>query len=143
MKRLFLSVIFAVVAFASNSQVVTITGFGLSQANGPVFVKNDFTEILLDREFRYTLDEDVPFSYKYVVNFHNKQCTLYNGDGMLVSAVRFKVLNKKSDRDFQIEIIGGDSEDLFGIVIKDNEAAYYQYNGQSVSLFIFDALYVY
>lgn len=143
MKKLFLSAIFAVLAFASNSQVVTITGFGLSQANGPVLVKNDFTEILMDHAFRYTLDEDVPFSYKYVVDFNTRQCNLFDGDDVLVAAVRFKVITKNSDRDFQIEIIDVDSEDQYGIVVKDTEAAYFQYNGKAVSLFIFDALYIY
>jgi hypothetical protein len=143
MKKLFLSAIFAVLAFASNSQVVTITGFGLSQANGPVLVKNDFTEILLDHEFRYTLDDQAPFSYKYVVDFNTKQCNLFDGDGVLVAAVRFKVINKNSDRDFQIEIFGDEDEDQYGIVVKDTEAAYFQYNGKAVSLFIFDALYIY
>ena len=143
MKNLFLSTIFAVVAFSSNAQVVTITGFGLSQANGPVLVKNDFTEILLDHEFRYTLDDQAPFSYKYVVDFNTKQCNLFDGDGVLVAAVRFKVINKNSDRDFQIEIFGDEAEDQFGIVVKNTEAAYFQYNGKAVSLFIFDALYIY
>ena len=143
MKNLFLSTIFAVVAFSSNAQVVTITGFGLSQANGPVLVKNDFTEILLDHEFRYTLDDQAPFSYKYVVDFNTKQCNLFDGDGVLVAAVRFKVINKNSDRDFQIEIFGDEAEDQFGIVVKNTEAAYFQYNGKAVSLFIFEALYIY
>lgn len=143
MKNLILSAIFAVVAFTSNAQVVTITGFGLSQANGPVLVKNDFTEILLDHEFRYTLDDQAPFSYKYVVDFNTKQCNLFDGDGVLVAAVRFKVINKNSDRDFQIEIFGDEAEDQYGIVVKDTEAAYFQYNGKAVSLFIFDALYIY
>lgn len=143
MKNLILSAIFAVVAFTSNAQVVTITGFGLSQANGPVLVKNDFTEILLDHEFRYTLDDQAPFSYKYVVDFNTKQCNLFDGDGVLVAAVRFKVINKNSDRDFQIEIFGDEAEDQFGIVVKNTEAAYFQYNGKAVSLFIFEALYIY
>ena len=143
MKNLFLSAIFAVVAFLSNAQIVTISGFGLFQANSPVLVKNDFTEILLDHEFRYTLDDQTPFSYKYVVDFNTKQCNLFDGDGVLVAAVRFQVINKKSDRDFQIEIIGGNSEDQYGIVVKGDEAAYFQYNGKAVSLFIFDALYIY
>ena len=143
MKNLILSAIFAVVAFTSNAQVVTVSGFGLSQANGPVFVKNDFTEILLDHDVRYTLDEDVPFSYKYVIDFNAKRCTLYNGDGVLVAAVVFKVVNKKSDRDFQIEIIDVNSEDQVGIIVKDNEAAYYLADSKAVSLFIFEALYIY
>ena len=105
--------------------------------------KNDFTEILMDHAFRYTLDEDVPFSYKYVVDFNTRQCNLFDGDDVLVAAVRFKVITKNSDRDFQIEIIDVYSEDQYGIVVKDTEAAYFQYNGKAVSLFIFDALYIY
>ena len=143
MKNLFFSVIFAFVAFAGNTQTVTITGFGLSQANGGVFVKNDFTEILLDRDSRYTLDEDIPFSYKYVVDFDAKHCMLYNGDGVLVAAVVFKVITKKSDRDFQIEIIDVNSEDQVGIIVKDTEAAYYLADSKAVSLFIFESLYIY
>lgn len=143
MQRLFLFAIFAIVAFVSNSQIVTITGFGLSQANGPILVKNDFTEILLDLEFRYKLDEDVPFSYKYVVDFDAKHCMLYNGDGVLVAAVGFKVIRKISDRDFQIEIIDVNSEDQYGIVVKGTEAAYYLADNKAVSLFIFEALYIY
>lgn len=144
MKRLILFAIFVILSFSSNSQVVTVSGFGLSQANGSVLVKNDFTEILLDHEFRYTLDDQSPFSYKYVINFNTKRCNLFNSDNVLVESVGFNVVNKNSNRDFQIEIFSNEEfEDHYGIVVKGNEAAYFQYNSKAVSLFIFEAVYIY
>ena len=141
MKNLILSAIFAVVAFAGNTQIVTITGFGLSTTFGPITPDNTFKNILLDTA-SYLPYDGLPNGYKYVVDFNNKQCAFYDGNGMLVDAGPFKVLNKKSNRDFQIEF-DENLEDRYGIIVKDNAAAHVQFNGQSCFMYVFDALYIY
>lgn len=142
MKNLFLSTIFAVLAFSSNAQTVTISGFGTKEKFGPVTSKTDFDKILLD-DYEPFASEGLPTGYKYVINFNTKQCTLFDGNGEQVVVVSFKVIDKKSDRDFQIEFTDNDLDDVYGIIVKDTIAAHTQYNGKAVSLTIFDALYIF
>jgi hypothetical protein len=142
MKNLILSTIFVVVAFVSNAQQVTISGFGTKEKFGPVNSKAEFDKVLLD-DYEAFPSEGLPVSYKYVINFATKQCTLFDSNGEQVVVVIFKVIDKKSDRDFQIEFIDNDLEDIYGIIVKDTIAAHTQYNGKSVSLTIFDALYIF
>jgi hypothetical protein len=142
MKRLILSTIFAVVSFASNSQIVTISGFGTLTTFGPVMPTNTITDILLDKS-SYTPSEGLPVGYKYVINFNDLECALYDSNDELVVVVIFKVVDKKSDRDFQIEFTDNDFEDDYGIIVKDTVAAHTQYNGRAVYLTIFDAMYIF
>lgn len=142
MKRLFLSAIFIAVAFLSTAQQVTITGFGTKEKFGPVASKTDFEKVLLDDTEPFA-SEELPTGYKYVINFNTKQCTLYDGNGEFVVTVIFKVITKKSDRDFQIEFTDNDLEDDYGIIVKDTIAAHTKYNGQAVSFLIFDAMYIF
>lgn len=142
MKNLFLSTIFAVVAFASNSQVVTITGFGLSTTFGSIKPANAFTDILLDTA-SYLPYYGLPNGYKYVVDFDAKQFSLFNGDGVFIAGGKFKILNKKSDRDFQIAFDGSVEDDRDGIIVKNNAAAYFSDNGLACHMYVFESLYIY
>jgi hypothetical protein len=142
MKRLILSAIFAVVAVIGNTQVVTVSGFGTLITYGSVTATNTITDILLDKS-SYLPSEDFPVGYKYVIDFDNLECTLYDGNGELVVVVVFKVVDKKSDRDFQIEFTDNDFEDDYGIIVKDTVAAHTQFNGNAVYLTVFDAMYIF
>jgi hypothetical protein len=140
MKRLLLLLL--LLPFIGNTQVVTISGFGTKEKFGPVDSRTDFDKILFDK-YDALPSEDLPVSYKYVVNFATKQCTLYDGNGEFVVTVIFKVIDKKSDQDFQIEFTDNDLEDDYGIIVKDTVAAHTQYNGKAVFLTIFDAAFIY
>jgi hypothetical protein len=145
MKRLLFYVILALVSFTSNAQVVTIDGFGTSTTFGPVMPTNTITDILLDKS-AYMPSEDLPIGYKYIIDFDNSECKFYDGNGELVVVGPFKVINKQSDRDFQIQFTDPtlDSlENTYGIIVKDSVAAHTEFNGLAVFLTIFEALYIY
>lgn len=142
MKNLFLSTLFVATAFLSTAQTVTISGFGTREKFGPVDSKTDFEKVLLD-DFEPFASEGLPTGYKYVINFNTNQCTLYDGNGDFVVTVIFKVITKKSDRDFQIEFTDNDLEDDYGIIVKGDVAAHTQYNGLAVAFLIFDAMYIF
>lgn len=143
MKKLFLSAIFAIVAFTSNAQVVTITGFGTTTKFGPISSTTTITDVLFDT---YEIEsEDIPTSYKYIIDFSTKRCTLYDALDQEVTTIVFKIVTKKSNRDFQIEFLdlNNEFEDTYGIIAKDTIAAYTQSNGKSVNLTVFNALYIF
>ena len=142
MKNLFFSAIFAIIAITSNAQVVTISGFGTKEKFGPVASKTEFVDILFD-DFEASPSEEVPTSFKYVIDFNSKQCTLFDATNQKVESVSFVIIYKKSDRDFQIEFTTSDNDDSYGIIVKGNTAAYTQFNGQAVALYIFDASYIF
>ena len=142
MKNLFLSTIFAIIAITSNAQIITISGFGTKEKFGSVNSKIEFSKILFD-DYEAFPSEGLPIGYRYVINFDTKQCTLFDGNDELVVVVSFKVITKKTDRDFQIEFIDNDLEDVYGIIVKDTIAAHTQFNGKSVFLTIFDAMYIF
>lgn len=126
-------------------QTVTISGFGTLNTFGPVMSTTDITDILLDTS-GYTPSDDLPVGYKYVINFNSSECTLYDGNGELVVTVPFKVINKKSNRDFQIQFTDptlDGLEDTYGIIVKDTVAAHTEFNGRAVFLTVFDAMYIF
>ena len=145
MKNLFLSAIFAVVAFTINAQIVTVSGFGTSDRFGPVNDTFTIKDLLFEKGWDKTIEE-LPYAYKYVIDFNQQVCTLYNGDGEEVVAVMFYVIDKTSDRDFQIQFADAtldDSEDVYGIIVKDTVAAHTQFNGYSVFLTMIESVYIY
>lgn len=142
MKNLILSAIFVVVAFSSNAQIVTINGFGTLITIGSITPTNTLTDILLDKSV-YMPSGEIPVGYKYVINFNNSECALYDGYGELVVVVIFKVIDKKSDRDFQIEFTDNDFEDDYGIIVKDTVAAHIKFDSEFIYLTVFDAMYIY
>ena len=126
-------------------QTVTVSGFGTLATFGPVTDATDIADILLDTS-SYSPSYELPVGYKYVIDFTSSECTLYDGNSELVVTVSFKVINKKSNRDFQIEFkdptLDG-LEDTYGIIVKDAHAAHTQYNGRSVFLTVFDSMYIF
>ena len=145
MKNLILSTLLTVVTFTSNSQIVTVSGFGTSNRFGPVSDTFTITDLLFETGWDKTTEE-LPYGYKYVIDFNRETCTLFNGDGEEVVEVSFIVVNKNSDRDFQIEFTDptlDDPEDTYGIIVKDTVAAHTQCNGYSVYLTMIESLYIY
>jgi hypothetical protein len=141
MKKTILSVIFSVIVFTSNAQTVTVSGFGTIEKFGNVDTKNDFNKVLSDT--LWVTSEDSPYGYKYIINFDESTCTLYDGNGEFTISVNFKIIDKRSNRDFQIEFVDTQFEDRYGIVVRGDTAAYFHYNGISVHLTIFEAMYIF
>jgi hypothetical protein len=145
MKKLILSTLLSVVTFTSNSQIVTVSGFGTSNRFGPVSDTFTITDLLFENGWDKTIEE-LPYGYKYVIDFNQQVCTLFNGEGEEIVAVMFYVIDKSSDRDFQIQFTDAtldDSEYVYGIIVKDTVAAHTQFNGYSVYLTMIESLYIY
>ena len=136
MKKLFLSAIFAVVAFSNNAQVVTITVFQTSDAVG----SNDRSlyEILNHPDMERLVDLPLTFSYK--LDFTYNVCIFKSDGGELIRA-NFIVKNKKSDKDFEIEFTdpNNEFEFIYGIVVCNSNAAYFENNGSITELLVFKA----
>lgn len=122
MKKLFLSAIFATVAFASNSQVVTIN----------VFQTQDLTALDSTLSVRAVINnpslvsdiEMVTDNLQYVIDFTNKTCELYRY-GLLAASRNIKVISKKSNRDFEIQFIVTNDESTYGLVVNEDIAVYF------------------
>ena len=136
MKKLFLSAIFAVVAFSNNAQVVTITVFQTSDAVG----SNDRSlyEILNHPDME--LPVDLPLTFSYKLDFRHNVCIFKSDGGELIRA-NFIVKNKKSDKDFEIEFTdpNNEIEFIYGIVVCNSNAAYFENNGSITELLVFKA----
>lgn len=136
MKKLFLSAIFALVAFSNNAQVVTITVFQTSDAVG----SNDRSlfEILNHPDMEQTVD--LPFKFSYEIDFTSNMC-IFKSDGGGIIRANFIVKNKKSDKDFEIEFTDPNDEFdfIYGIVVCNSNAAYFENNGSLIELLVFKA----
>ena len=136
MNNLFLSAIFAVVAFSNNAQVVTITVFQTSDAVG----SNDrsLSEILNHPDME--LPVNLPLTFSYKLDFTSNVCIFKTAGGELIRA-NFIVKNKKSDKDFEIEFTDPNNEFdfIYGIVVCNSNAAYFENNGSLIELLVFKA----
>ena len=136
MKKLFLSAIFALVAFSNNAQVVTITVFQTADAVG----SNDrsLSEILNHPDME--LPFDLPLTCSYKLDFTSNVCIFKTAGGELIQ-INFIVKNKKSDKDYEIEFTDPNDEfdNTYGIVVSNNLAAYFENNGSITELILFKA----
>ena len=136
MKNLFLSAIFAVVAFSNNAQVVTITVFQTSDAVG----SNDRSlfEILNHPDMEQPVD--LPYTFLYEIDFTSNVC-IFKSDGGGIIRANFIVKKKKSDEDFEIEFTDPNNEFdfIYGIVVCNSNAAYFENNGSITELLVFKA----
>ena len=136
MKNLFLSAIFAVVAFSNNAQVVTITVFQTSDAVG----SNDRSlfEILNHPDMEQPVD--LPYTFLYEIDFTSNVC-IFKSDGGGIIRANFIVKKKKSDEDFEIEFTDPNNEFdfIYGIVVCNSNAAYFENNGSITELIVFKA----
>ena len=137
MKKLFLSAIFALVAFSNNAQVVTITVFQTSDAVG--LNDRSLFEILNHPDME--LPVDLPYTFLYEIDFTSKICILKNDGNSELARVGFVVKNKKSNRDFEIEFTDPNDEFdfIYGIVVCNSNAAYFENNGSITELLVFKA----
>lgn len=137
MKKLFLSAIFALVAFSNNSQVVTITVFQTSDAVG--LNDRSLFEILNHPDME--LPVNLPSTVSYEIDFTGKICILKNDGNFELARVGFVVKNKKSNRDFEIEFTDPNDEFdfIYGIVVCNSNAAYFENNGSITELIVFKA----
>jgi len=137
MKKLFLSAIFAVVVFSNNAQVVTITVFQTSDAVGSI--DRSLYEILNHPDMELTVD--LPNRFLYEIDFTSKICILKNDGNSELARVGFVVKNKKSNRDFEIEFTDPNDEFdfIYGIVVCNSNAAYFENNGRITELVVFKA----
>ena len=136
MKNLILSAIFALVAFSNNAQVVTITVFQTADAVG----SNDrsLSEILNHPDME--LPVNLPYTVSYEIDFTLNVCIFKYGGGGLTQ-INFIVKNKKSNRDFEIEFTDPNNEFdfIYGIVVCNSNAAYFENNGRITELILFKA----
>ena len=136
MKNLILSAIFALLAFANNAQVVTITVFQTADAVG----SNDrsLSEILNHPDME--LPVNLPYTVSYEIDFTSNVCIFKYGGGGLTQ-INFIVKNKKSNRDFEIEFTDPNNEFdfIYGIVVCNSNAAYFENNGSITELIVFKA----
>ena len=136
MKNLILSAIFALVAFSNNAQVVTITVFQTADAVG----SNDrsLSEILNHPDME--LPVNLPYTVSYEIDFTSNVCIFKYGGGGLTQ-INFIVKNKKSNRDFEIEFTDPNNEFdfIYGIVVCNSNAAYFENNGSITELIVFKA----
>ena len=136
MKNLILSAIFALVAFSNNAQVVTITVFQTADAVG----SNDrsLSEILNHPDME--LPVNLPYTVSYEIDFTSNVCIFKYGGGGLTQ-INFIVKNKKSNRDFEIEFTDPNNEFdfIYGIVVCNSNAAYFENNGSITELILFKA----
>ena len=136
MKNLFLSAIFAVVAFSNNAQVVTITVFQTSDAVGSN--ERSLFEILNHPDMEQPVD--LPYTFLYEIDFTSNVC-IFKSDGGGIIRANFLVNNKKSDEDFEIEFTDPNNEFdfIYGIVVCNSNAAYFENNGSITELLVFKA----
>ena len=136
MKNLFLSAIFAVVAFSNNAQVVTITVFQTSDAVGSN--ERSLFEILNHPDMEQPVD--LPYTFLYEIDFTSNVC-IFKSDGGGIIRANFLVKNKKSDKDFEIEFTDPNNEFdfIYGIVVCNSNAAYFENNGSITELLVFKA----
>ena len=136
MKNLFLSAIFAVVAFSNNAQVVTITVFQTSDAVGSN--ERSLFEILNHPDMEQPVD--LPYTFLYEIDFTSNVC-IFKSDGGGIIRANFIVKKKKSDEDFEIEFTDPNDEfdSIYGIVVCNSNAAYFENNGSITELIVFKA----
>ena len=136
MKNLFLSAIFAVVAFSNNAQVVTITVFQTADAVG----SNDRSLFEILNHPDMELPVDLPYTFLYEIDFTSNVC-IFKSDGGGIIRANFLVKNKKSDKDFEIEFTDPNNEFdfIYGIVVCNSNAAYFENNGSITELLVFKA----
>jgi hypothetical protein len=122
MKNLFLSAIFAVVAFTCNAQVVTIN----------IFQTQDLTALDSTFSVREVIDnpslvsdvEMVTDNLQYVIDFTNKTCELRRGNE-LAARCDIKVISKKSDQIFESQFTVPNNATTYGLVVNNEFAAYF------------------
>jgi len=142
MKNLFLSaIIFAIVAFTSNAQVVTINVFQTTELRG-FSADQTVAELIQNTGAEFIVDA-IPYSFTYELDFDTKTCLLKDGNGAIVGKAQFIVKSKYSNRDFQIEFVPTEPGATSGIVVTPTSSAYYIDDTLLIYCTIFKASYIF
>jgi hypothetical protein len=120
MKKLIISVIFAMASFLGTSQVVTINIFqtqDLTSLDSTISVQ----EVIDNPDF-FSDFEMVTDNLRYVIDITNNTCEV-SRDGYEINSFNIEVISKKSDRDFKIQFITPGDVTTYGLVVNNDIAA--------------------
>jgi hypothetical protein len=133
MKKLLL--LFSLFSFYLNAQVVTISVFqtqDLTSLDSSLSVREvinnpDFfssPEMIMIKNVDLNYSEIKGDGLKYIIDFNTKVCTVIS-NGFEAQSCDIKVVNKKSDSNFEINFIIPDDPSEYGLVVNNGIAAYF------------------
>jgi hypothetical protein len=112
MKKIFLSTIFAAVAFTSNAQVVTIKVYQQQELTSLDSIAT-IQEVLKNPDF--VSDTILVFNdLTYTINFDTKRCTV-SSKGFESESCDIQIINKKSSNTFTIQFVIPNDPASYGI----------------------------
>jgi hypothetical protein len=136
MKKVAILFLALTISILSFSQVVTITGKNTRESFGIFDDTTNFIDIATNTFYEYPYQARETDVFTYIVDFKSNTVIFLDSDLSTLYALPFTVNYKNSDFDFLIKLVY-DSEDSFGIFVKDNIASYYQRNEVAATLTIF------
>jgi hypothetical protein len=123
MKNLILSTIFAVVAIASNAQVVTIKVYQQQELTS-LDSTSTIQEVLKNPNF--VSDTNLVFNdLTYTINFDTKRCTV-SANGFDSESCDIRIINKKSSNTFTIQFVIPNNPASYGIDVTSNTAVLFE-----------------
>jgi hypothetical protein len=123
MKNLILSAIFAVVAFSSNAQVVTIKVYQQQELTS-LDSTSTIQEVLKNPDF--VSDTNLVFNdLTYTINFDTKRCTV-SANGFESESCDIRIINKKSSNTFTIQFVIPNNPASYGIDVTSNTAVLFE-----------------
>ena len=137
MNRMVFFFTFLSISIFNYSQVVTISGNGTRESFGIFDDTTSFFDIATNKFYEYPYQAQETNNFTYVIDFNTHLISFFDIDLSTIYVLPFTVKYKNSNSDFLIEYIF-ESPDVFGIFVKDVNAAYYQSNGVAATLTIFD-----
>lgn len=137
MNRIVFLFTFLSISMFNYSQVVTISGNGTRESFGIFDDTTSFFDIATNKFYEYPYQAQETNNFTYVIDFNTHLISFFDIDLSTIYVLPFTVKYKNSNSDFLIEYIF-ESPDVFGIFVKDVNAAYYQSNGVAATLTIFD-----
>ena len=137
MNRMVFFFTFLSISIFNYSQVVTISGNGTRESFGIFDDTTSFFDIATNKFYEYPHQAQETNNFTYVIDFNTHLISFFDIDLSTIYVLPFTVKYKNSNSDFLIEYIF-ESPDVFGIFVKDVNAAYYQSNGVAATLTIFD-----
>ena len=137
MNRMVFLFTFLSISMFNYSQVVTISGNDTRESFGIFDDTTSFFEIATNKFYEYPYQAQETNNFTYVIDFNTHLISFFDIDLSTIYVLPFTVKYKNSNSDFLIEYIF-ESPDVFGIFVKDANAAYYQSNGVAATLTIFN-----
>ena len=137
MNRMVFLFTFLSISIFNYSQVVTISGNGTRESFGIFDDTTSFFDIATNKFYEYPYEAQETDNFTYIIDFKSNTICFLDSDLTTIFALPFIVKYKNTTTDFLIEIVY-ENPDVFGIFVKDLNAAYYQSNGVAATLTIFD-----